>query len=82
VREQSQQDGLARSIGTDDGRVLTDADRQREAIENAAIVFDDAGIDQLEDRIRRHAAIRNYELQIRNWRWSGTTNSQFLIPNS
>ena len=67
VREQFQQDGLARAIGTDDGRVLADADRQRQTIENAAIVLDDAGRGELEDRL----AHCKYKVQSAKYKVSG-----------
>ena len=52
MREQPEK-RLPGPVGTDDGGVLAEADGQRQAIEDAAVVLDDAGIGELEDRFAR-----------------------------
>ena len=50
MREEIEERGLAGAVRSEDRRVLTGADGQREAIENADAALDDRCIGQFEER--------------------------------
>jgi hypothetical protein len=50
VAEEPRQKRLAGAVGADDSGVLAGADRQGQAVEDAAVVANDRGVCELEDR--------------------------------
>ena len=47
MREQADERGLPGAVGTDDGGMFARVDGEREAVEDAAVVFDDRRVAQL-----------------------------------
>src|SRR5258705_10806252 len=57
VREQADERRLAGAVGTDDRGVLARGDGEREAVEDAAVIFDDRRVSELEDWIRQSGKV-------------------------